>query len=65
MDALKKDVAEHPDSYISERADHFGVSDSGMYYALQRLGVTYKKSLSHSRACPAARRSFPEGDLKI
>jgi transposase len=43
MEALKKDVEEHPDDFIYERAARFSVSDSGMRYALKRLGVSRKK----------------------
>ena len=42
-DALKKDVEEYPDSYQYERAERLGVSQSGIYWALKRLDVTYKK----------------------
>lgn len=44
MDTLKKDVEEHPDSYQYERAERLGVSQSGIYWALKRLDVTYKKN---------------------
>ena len=43
MDALKKDVEINPDSYIYERAERFSVSNSGMRYALKRLGISRKK----------------------
>lgn len=44
MDALQEDVVSHPDSYNSERARRLGVSISCIYYALKRLGVSYKKN---------------------
>ena len=39
MDALKKEVELNPDSFIYERAERFFVSNSGMRYALKRLGI--------------------------
>ena len=46
MDKLEKDVRERPDDYQWERAKRFGVSQSAIKYALDRLGVTYKKNSS-------------------
>ena len=43
MDALKRDVEQYPDAYQHERATRLGVSDYCVWYALKRLGVTYKK----------------------
>ena len=44
MERLKKDVKKRADAYLMERAERFQVSVSGMYYALRRLGVSYKKN---------------------
>jgi transposase len=44
MDNLKSDIDKNPDSYLAERATRFGVSISGIFYALQRLKITYKKN---------------------
>jgi len=44
--ALARDVCEHPDAYQAERAARLGVSEKGVGHALQRMGITYKKSLS-------------------
>ena len=41
---LAKDVTLHPDSFIYERAQRFGVSKTSMHEALKRLGVTLKKN---------------------
>lgn len=49
MEALKKDVEEHPDDFIYERAERFSVSDSGMRYALKRLGISRKKNTKTSQ----------------
>ena len=40
---LKKYVKEHPDAYQSEMAEVFGCSESGIWYALKRYGITRKK----------------------
>ena len=45
MEVLKKDVELNPDSFIHERAERFSVSNSGMRYALKRLGISRKKKL--------------------
>lgn len=48
MDRLKEDVKLFPDAYLCERAERFKVSITGMFYALKRLNITYKKNLSAS-----------------
>lgn len=48
MDALKIDTENHPDSFLSERAERFSVSISGIRYALKRLGFSYKKNTKTS-----------------
>ena len=40
---LEEDIAQYSDSYQYERAERSGVSQSGIYSALKRLKVTYKK----------------------
>lgn len=45
MEALKRDVAAHPDAYQYERAERFCVTSMGICRALKRLNVTYKKNL--------------------
>ena len=50
MEALKRDVEQHPDAFSQERAARFGVSQSGILKALKRLGVTRKKSNRHPKA---------------
>lgn len=47
---LRKDIEEFPDSYSYERAKRLGVSASGIRYAKQRLGVTYKKNSKSSES---------------
>lgn len=48
MEALKEDIIKYPDSYVYERAQRLGASRNGVYYALKRLNVTYKKKPNSS-----------------
>ena len=41
--ALEKHVAAFPDKTLAERAEHFGVSKDGIWYALSKLRITRKK----------------------
>jgi transposase len=43
MEALRRDIEQHPDAYQHERAQRFGVTQTGIWHALRRLKVTYKK----------------------
>ena len=52
MDALKGDIEAHPDAYQHERAKRLGVSKAGIWYALKRLNVTYKKNPDPSQGGP-------------
>lgn len=38
-----EDIKRYPDACQHERAAHVGVSKSGIYHDLKRLGVTFKK----------------------
>ena len=49
MVELARDVREFPDAYLYERADRLQVSINGIFEALRRLGVTYKKSTAPSK----------------
>ena len=51
-EALLKDVEQHPDDYLYERAQRFGCSKSGIEAALKRLGVSQKKDLRASKSLP-------------
>ncbi len=50
MKRLEKDVKKHPDSYQYERAEKFGVTQSAIYYALKRLGISVKKNASSPKS---------------
>ena len=41
--ALEQDVQQYPDAYQYERAKRLGVSKSGVWWALKRLGICRKK----------------------
>lgn len=49
MEALKQDILLYPDAYQYERAERLHVSATGIWHALKRLGVTYKKNSSTSQ----------------
>lgn len=50
MEALKRDIEQYPDAYQYERAARLGVSKNGIWHALKRLKVTYKKKPSTSES---------------
>lgn len=50
METLKKDVEKNPDDYQWERVKKFKVSQSAIFYALKRLGYTYKKNVLSSKS---------------
>lgn len=50
MEALKKDVELYPDAYLIERAKRFNVTHNGIWRALKRLNVVYKKNSSASQS---------------
>ena len=41
-DALRRHVKDHPQMYLRERAEVFGVAVNSMHYALKRLGIVKK-----------------------
>lgn len=49
MEKLRQDVQIYPDAYQYERAERFGVSQTGIGAALKRLGISRKKKRSHIR----------------
>ena len=49
MEKLAADVKKHPDAFQYERAERFNMSITGIFYALKRLGVTYKKNSESPR----------------
>jgi transposase len=50
MDALKQDIELYPDAYQYERGERLGVSSMGIWHALKRLNVTYKKNTQASQS---------------
>ena len=49
-EALLKDVEQHPDDYMYERAQRLGCSKSGIEAALKRLSISQKKDLRASKS---------------
>jgi hypothetical protein len=56
---------DYPDAYQYERAARFGVCPKAIWYALGRLGVTYKKALRHPKASDEARQTFRQDIAKL
>jgi transposase len=50
MEDLKKDLILYPDAYAYERAERLKVSTSCIFFAIKRLGVSYKKNSSSSKS---------------
>jgi len=65
MELLKADIEKYPDSYQYERAKRLGCSRSGIYYALKRLGVTYKKNFKTPKGQIRRTTCLPREDRKI
>jgi len=49
-EALLKDVEQHPEDYLCERAGRFNCSKTGMHTALRRLGISQKEYLKASKS---------------
>lgn len=65
MEHLKKDVEDYPDAYQYERARRLGVSKTGIYWALKRLGVSYKKNSEPSESRPRKAILIPGKDKNL
>lgn len=50
IEALKQDIELYPDAYHYERAARLGVSKNGIWHALRRLKVSYKKNAQASQS---------------
>jgi transposase len=44
--ALRQAVADRPDAFLTEYAEQFGCTATAVFYALEKLGITRKKSRS-------------------
>ena len=65
MDALAKDVVDHPDAYQYERAKRLGVSEKGVGHALRRMGLSYKKNTKTSQNLRRRTAYFPDNDKTL
>ena len=48
-EVLMEDIKKYPDAYNCERAHRLNVSTSGIYCAIKRLGISYKKNIQPSQ----------------
>ena len=60
MDALKKDIEIYPDAYQFERAQRLGVSTGGIFHALKRLNITYKKNTQSPKSVRRQTTTLPK-----
>jgi transposase len=49
-DELTAHVDKNPDAYLWERAKHFNVTPQAIFFALRRLGISYKKNAQTSQS---------------
>ncbi|WP_201510443.1 IS630 transposase-related protein [Psychrobacter aquaticus] len=59
-ESLLKDVEQHPDDYMYERAQRFGCSKSGIEAALKRLGISQKKDIRASKSLSDKKSNISE-----
>ena len=62
MNQLKQDIVIYPDAYQYERAQRLKVSPNGIWHALRRLKVTFKKNSSPSKGRLTKTLCFLPGD---
>lgn len=62
---LARDVREHPDAYLHERARRLGVSVQGIAHALRRMDITYKKSLDAPQGQRRRTACLPAEDRRL
>ena len=58
MEKLAQHVKNHPDAYLRERAQVFGVTFQAIHCALKCLNISYKKTQQHPKANEALRSLF-------
>jgi transposase len=59
-DALIEDVERYPDDYNYERARRLNCSQTGIFNALKRLGISQKKDLRTSKSVSDKKSGIPE-----
>ena len=59
-DALIEDVKRYPDDYNYERARRLNCSQTGIFNALKRLGISQKKDLRTSKSVSEKKSGIPE-----
>lgn len=48
--ALEQHIKDEPDAKLKERAEHFGVHTTAIWYAIKQMNITRKKTAKVSRA---------------
>mgnify|MGYP001179295801 FL=1 len=64
-EALIEDIKKYPDAYNYERAQRLNVSTAGIYCALKRLRISYKKNTQPSQGQRRNKRNLPGENNKI
>jgi len=57
-EALLEDIKKNPDAYNYERAKRFNVSAPAIFYAMKRLGFTYKKNIQSPKSMRREKKAF-------
>jgi hypothetical protein len=58
LEKRAKNVAEHPDWYQTERANHLGVSQPSIWVAFRELNIRHKKNAKTSPSKRSAQRGI-------
>ena len=64
-DQLLSYITKHPESYLSEIADHFGYKIPSIWYRLNKLGITRKKNQELSREGRGKKKRVHVRDSKV
>ena len=64
-EVLKEDIKAYSDAYYYERAKRLGVSATGIYRAMKRLRVTYKKNAQSSQGVSRRSAYLPTQDRSL
>jgi len=65
MEVLKGDIELYPEAYQYERAARLKVSKAGIWYALKRLHITYKKNSTASQSRSRKESFLLQNDPKV
>ena len=65
LEVLRQDILDYPDAYQYERAKRLGVAQNAIFLALQKLDITYKKTLKHPKADANRTAHLPGEDRRL